>query len=393
MLNRTLYKNKKKIFNSTKKYRFIDSKGHSEEKYYNVMEGGGRMNCSPAVKGKTLNSETCYTPSILIKIRNAYNKRKPRDQRILSKDPNVIWTELRARLTKCSSEDCWLKEIKSPKLRSHLDDLIFSPDKPPEWSKNPNEWLSNFDIASVLKQYQITHREFKLLGPSSIDYDTKPPEENGQCVWPELCRLSLRDLIAHGKRKLGIVFNLDKHDEPGSHWVSMFVDVDNSFIFYYDSARNNTPTEVTRLKNEITKQGAALSPPIHFKYITNKHSHQRTNTECGMYSLFFIITMLTGKTDHPIESFTPLKIYNGTPFGRLNRDLRATLPINELKGKPPTEVCPILNLHRCKKRGHGGEQYGGIREHNLSVEQRISLFLDHNIPDKYVESYRNKYFN
>jgi Ulp1 family protease len=159
----------------------------------------------------------------------------------------------------------------------------------------------------------------------------------------------LRDLIAHGKRKLGIVFNLDKHDEPGSHWVSMFVDVDNSFIFYYDSARNNTPAEVTRLKNEITKQGAALSPPIHFKYITNKHSHQRTNTECGMYSLFFIITMLTGKTDHPIESF--------------------------------------------KKRGHGGEHYGGIREHNLSVEQRISLFLDHNIPDAYVEKYRNTYFN
>lgn len=30
--------------------------------------------------------------------------------------------------------------------------------------------------------------------------------------------------------------------------------------------------------------------------------------------------------------FTPLKIYNGTPEGRLNRDLRATLPINELKG-------------------------------------------------------------
>jgi hypothetical protein len=48
-------------------------------------------------------------------------------------------------------------------------------------------------------------------------------------------------------------------------------------------------------------------------------------------------------------TFTPLKIYNGTPEGRLNRDLRATLPINELKGKPPTEDCPILNLHRCKK--------------------------------------------
>ena len=47
------------------------------------------------------------------------------------------------------------------------------------------------------------------------------------------------------------------------------------------------------------------------------------------------------------KSFTPLNIYNGTPGGRLNRDLRATLPINELKGNPPYEGCTILNLHRC----------------------------------------------
>ena len=48
---------------------------------------------------------------------------------------------------------------------------------------------------------------------------------------------------------------------------------------------------------------------------------------------------------------TPLKIYNGTPtvpYGRLTKSSRATLPINELKGKPPLVVCPILNLHRCK---------------------------------------------
>jgi len=43
-----------------------------------------------------------------------------------------------------------------------------------------------------------------------------------------------------------------------------------------------------------------------------------------------------------------LNNYNGTPFGRLNRDLRATLPIDQLKGKPQVAVCPILNVHRCK---------------------------------------------
>jgi hypothetical protein len=55
------------------------------------------------------------------------------------------------------------------------------------------------------------------------------------------------------------------------------------------------------------------------------------------------------KCEQKDENITPLKIYNETPEGRPNRDLRATLPINELKGKPPTEVCPILNLHRCKQ--------------------------------------------
>ena len=53
----------------------------------------------------------------------------------------------------------------------------------------------------------------------------------------------------------------------------------------------------------------------------------------------YLYTIDYGYTDN-----TPLNIYNGTPGGSLNRDLRATLPINELKGNPPSK----LNLHRCK---------------------------------------------
>ena len=74
-----------------------------------------------------------------------------------------------------------------------------------------------------------------------------------------------------------------------------------------------------------------------------------------------------------VAEFTPLKIYNGTPLGSLNRDLRATLPINELKDKPPTEVCPILNLHRCK------ETYS-------SASSFLNEFPDMNY---YVQSSRN----
>ena len=108
-----------------------------------------------------------------------------------------------------------------------------------------------------------------------------------------MCRLSLQNLYNHGKRKLGIVFNLDKHDEPGSHWVSLFIDLDEGLIFYYDSALNAVPHQVSKLKREIIKQGKHMETPIHFKYMQNDYAHQNTNTECGMFCLFFIITFLT----------------------------------------------------------------------------------------------------
>jgi hypothetical protein len=68
----------------------------------------------------------------------------------------------------------------------------------------------------------------------------------------------------------------------------------------------------------------------------------------------YLNTILNATYKFNIENtqlYTPLNIYNGTPFWRLNRDLRATLPINELQGNPPSEGCPILNLHRCKVIG------------------------------------------
>jgi hypothetical protein len=44
-----------------------------------------------------------------------------------------------------------------------------------------------------------------------------------------------------------------------------------------------------------------LEQPIHFKFMQNDVSHQSTNTECGMYCLFFIITLLTEKLDRQIK--------------------------------------------------------------------------------------------
>ena len=248
-----------------------------------------KMNCNPAVIKLKVSSESCYTPDIIDKLKDAYNKNHP--ENIISvKSHKQIINELSKRL-KCNKEDCWLNQLPESE-RKYVDEKIFAPDQPQSWKKNPNEWLSNHDIMDVLHQYEETYPEFKFIGPTPIDFDTVLPK-NSKCVWEELCNFNLSNTLQKGIKNVGIIFNLDKHDESGSHWVSLFLDISNRFIFYFDSAGNPTPPEITTLVNRIQKDFYLLQNKSLQYHENYPHQHQMKNTECGMYSLYFIITMLT----------------------------------------------------------------------------------------------------
>ena len=65
-----------------------------------------------------------------------------------------------------------------------------------------------------------------------------------------------------------------------------------------DSAGNEIPEEIDVLLKRITKQGLEMNPPINLQYYGNSPlEHQYGNTECGMYTLYFLITMLTDETE------------------------------------------------------------------------------------------------
>jgi hypothetical protein len=50
--------------------------------------------------------------------------------------------------------------------------------------------------------------------------------------------------------------------------------------------------------NIIIEQGKTLKTPIHFIFHQNHPmEHQYKDSECGMYSLFFIITMLSNEVN------------------------------------------------------------------------------------------------
>jgi len=256
------------------------------------------MKCAPAVIGKSSKRDSCLTDSVLVQLKNAYNNNHP-DTRILSTKPTKIWSDLQKRLPFCKKEDCWLEQIHDKNVRDEIDRRIFAPDKPEKWKLNPSTWLTNVDIVRVLKQYEEHYPSFKCIGPSPIDFDTRPIERNNECVSKELCDFDLNALINAGKRQFGIVFNLDKHDQSGSHWVSLFIDMNDRFLFFLDSNGDPIPNEIDVLAKRIIQQAADLPESIELLFHENHPmEHQKENNECGMYSLFFIITMLTNKTSH-----------------------------------------------------------------------------------------------
>jgi len=260
-----------------------------------------KLNCSPKDKNE-VKEYTCYTDGDLQKLRNMWNARHP-DKKITTNDSKEIWQMLKNYYAKvCNKESCWVRQMtKGTKMEKELLQS-FSPVEPIEWKKNPNEWLSSIDIIQVMNQYEKTYKCFDFLGPSPIDYDTH--QLYGECVWEELCHFSLADQIKKGKNKIGVIFNTDPHDKDGEHWISLFINIKKGTIFFFDSAGDKAPSQVMKFVKMVTEQGKKLEEPIDFKFDENYPvEHQYKNTECGVYSIYFIIHMLEDKiTGHYLKT-------------------------------------------------------------------------------------------
>lgn len=253
--------------------------------------------CSPAILGKK-KAITCYSNEVLEQIKNLWNT-KHVDDIITSSDPNNIWNCLRERFANvCDTEKCWLRQkFVQGRIGSDIMKYTFAPDAPDSWSINPTEWLSSNDIIAVMKHFEKYFSQFAFIGPSPIDFDTVTYD--GKCVWGELCGFELSKMIAKRKNKIGIIFNTDPHTKGGEHWLSMFIDLaakPTPYIFYFDSTGDSVINEIKVLADRIIKQAKVLG--IDMKFYHNSKEHQKGTTECGMYSLYLIIEILTGRKDY-----------------------------------------------------------------------------------------------
>lgn len=247
--------------------------------------------CSPLNQN---NSTTCFDLDSLIKIAKGWNMKHPENKINIRKykTKHQLWNEIDKRLNqKCDTEWCWIEQEFVKRIGNKELKSIFRPKMPKSWKKNKYEWLSTTDIETVMKQYEKKYTDFKFIGPVPIDFDYE--YSVGQCIVNELCHLKIKNLLNNKISKVGIIYNLDPHDKPGSHWVAMYIDLKKKKIYYFDSYGTQPPDEVKKLVDRIIEQGRELG--MEFDYDYNQTRHQYENSECGVYSMYFITQLLEGK--------------------------------------------------------------------------------------------------
>jgi hypothetical protein len=252
-----------------------------------------KLKCSP-YQSKYVDTElkdyTCYTRNNLQLFKNVWNANN--SNKILTNNSKEIWNFFKQKLDKqCYDELCWLEKTPLSKVNNKelLIKEIFKPFSPETWSSKPNTWLSSVDITKIMKQYEKSHKHFKFIGPTPIDFDAK--EMFSTCVWEQLCNFNLENHIKNKISKIGVIFNTDPHNKSGKHWISLFVDLTKKFIFYFDSNGSKMPKQVKVLINRIVDQARNLN--IQLTVDDNEgFTHQYGDGQCGMYALYFIIELL-----------------------------------------------------------------------------------------------------
>lgn len=238
--------------------------------------------------------KSCYDKETLIRIAKTWNRFYPEKSigSIYKLTHRELWNILNEHFKPiCGDNDeiCWVEKMHMQNDNKIKDSLL--PETPNEWLQNPHTWLTNFNIEDVMFQYEKVNPHFKFLGVYPVDF--RSTEYNGSCLYKETCNLNMLELLKKNIQYIGMVINLDKQNEPGSHWVALFICIDpkqSCFgAYYYDSYSGNPPHTVEQFMKDLQKQAKGIAKSMPFKLEYNKIRHQYGGSECGMFSMMFII--------------------------------------------------------------------------------------------------------
>jgi hypothetical protein len=245
---------------------------------------------------------SCFTIRELHEIAKNYND-SHKDQIKLYPSKKDMIVELDNKLRQsCSDQTCWAT-LKFIKNNDELN-MAFKAKGP----AGQFDWLSTTEINDCMERYMRMYPHFLFVGAVPIDIEDL--DQFG------VKTLNYDTLIKKGYYIIGIIFNLDEHYKSGSHWVAFFVDFKTKRIYYSDSAGKPPEQRVKRLVKKLAEKfyerdnpgkkimqlpvdsymnesgENAMEKIYDIKF--NKLQHQYGGSECGVYSMNFIIRLLRG---------------------------------------------------------------------------------------------------
>ena len=259
------------------------------------------MSCAPGKKYDKINN-TCFTLDELIELCNAYNRYITKNKfdanstlktnaLTIKVTPNkkYLLSELKKRFRDVCEEDeiCITRQdFMNEIVRKEIKNEIINETHRPIGPEDPTQWFRTDDINNIIKQYEKKHNNFYFLGAVPADCD--------MIKYCSLYHIEYDKFAQQNINNLAVIFNLDTHDKPGSHWVALFIDLTGK-IYYCDSTgREPNDYIMSTINNFINYYKKKHNrDPI---YLYNKKEYQLDSSECGVYSCNFIIRILSGES-------------------------------------------------------------------------------------------------
>lgn len=172
-----------------------------------------------------------------------------------------------------------------------------------------NQLLSNVNIDSILQQWTNGFADFYAYNFNMLNYASHSFRDGQVLHRPDtLATVKFADLYPKYKCA-ACVINSDKYQGPGKHWMALFADArgkDRWTIEFFNSSGNNPAPEwinwmqktklameaVIEGANTVAGQGAAPPRVEIIRAVTRRM--QKSKSECGVYSLFYIWSRLNG---------------------------------------------------------------------------------------------------
>lgn len=171
--------------------------------------------------------------------------------------------------------------------------LNFKPTGP----KYTTDWLSNIEIDQTMIQWTKENKEFYGCEFCTIDFESiiesslskldlnkfVQIKEEFTCIYEQYNNLQLRK---KNIKTIGCIVNSDTSYGPGKHWFAVFFDLRTvPWRFEYFNSSGNPPyKEIVMYMENLKKRYGNKIECI----TTTSIEHQQSETECGLYSLYYI---------------------------------------------------------------------------------------------------------